>query len=211
MKIPFNGRLCREKILELYSNRVFYVVKCRGYKNGGYTFYPCILNKSVEWDLEKPYIHKLGEDFKIDNYISLTEWKWLYDGWEEAKKACDHFNRLYTKGFYKTPYVTLDTLEHHKGELIRIEKSINKQLKDRFPNFLGVDFSDVHAHGIQVRGYHKEIEGYTYGEQPTIKYDFSNVVEIINEFVKMWEQSDTPERVKSFKRFIEDGKRYGWD
>lgn len=212
MEIPFKGQLSREKILEMFSGRIFYVVTRNHYKHPGYSFVPCILNKVIEWDVEKPYVNKFDENFAISKYPSLTDWKWLHNGWEEARKACNHYNKLYEKGFYQYPFVELETLEEHKGDMIFIERSINKALKDEYPNFLGIDFCDVCAHGgIQIRGHHKEIPTHTYGDQPTVKYDFSNKNEVITEFIEMWKESDTPENVRSFKDFIDFGNKYGWD
>ena len=50
-----------------------------------------------------------------------------------------------------------------------IESQINKCLCG-FENFQGIDFCNVGAGGIQIRGHHKQIKGFTYGSQPTIKY-----------------------------------------
>lgn len=87
---------------------------------------------------------------------------------------------------------------------------INTALKD-YPNFDGVDFCDVGAGGIQIRGHHKQIEGYTYGSQPTIKEDLSDITEKTQEFIDMWKAEDTPTKVSKFKEFISIGKKYGWD
>lgn len=112
--------------------------------------------------------------------------------------------------FYMKPYVRKEILEQYKDEMLEIENEINKQLKE-YPNFLGIDFCDVGAYGIQIRGHHKDISKYTFGSQPTIKYDFSNKEDVIRKFVSMWKHQDTPEEVMSFKRFIADGEKYGWD
>ena len=87
---------------------------------------------------------------------------------------------------------------------------INTALKD-YPNFDGVDFCDVGANGIQIRGHHKQIGGYTYGSQPTIKEDLSNITEATQEFIDMWKAEDTPMKVLKFKEFISFGEKYGWD
>lgn len=104
----------------------------------------------------------------------------------------------------------MDFKEKYKNELIYIENAIKEKLKD-YPNFKGIDFCNVGAGGIQIRGYHKDINSYTYGDQITIKYDFSNYLECINEFVEMWTAYDTPEKIKVFKDFIADGDKWGWD
>lgn len=53
--------------------------------------------------------------------------------------------------------------------------------------------------------------GYTYGGQPTIKYDFSNYQQCIEEFVDMWKEIDKPESVDGFNDFTDFGDKYGWD
>lgn len=87
---------------------------------------------------------------------------------------------------------------------------INTALKD-YPNFDGVDFCDVGANGIQIRGHHKQVKRYTYGNQLTIKEDLSNIIEVTEEFIDMWKQLDIPEKVQKFIDFLEMGKKYGWD
>lgn len=114
------------------------------------------------------------------------------------------------KEFWRKPYVKQQTLIEHKDDLLKIEKQINDGLKD-YPNFLGIDFCDVSAGGIQIRGHHKAIKGYSYGSQPTIKYDFSNKDEVAQDFIEMWKSEDTPSKVRHFQNFIEMGEKYGWD
>ena len=87
---------------------------------------------------------------------------------------------------------------------------INTALKD-YPNFDGVDFCDVGANGIQIRGHHKQIGGYTYGYQFTIKEDLSDIAEKTQEFIDMWKVEDTPAKVSKFNEFISFGEKYGWD
>lgn len=82
---------------------------------------------------------------------------------------------------------------------------------DNYENFEGIDFNDVGANGIQIRGHHKQVERYCFGERVTIKYDFSNLTETIDEFIRMWKACDSDEYLSTFKRFIEFGERYGWD
>lgn len=100
--------------------------------------------------------------------------------------------------------------EKHEKELNEINKQISERLKD-YPNFEGIDFNDLGIRGIKIRGFHKQIKGYSYGGQPTIKYDFSNWKECIDQFVTMWKNIDTPEKVVVAKRFFADGEKYGWD
>ena len=108
------------------------------------------------------------------------------------------------------PYMYIEMIEEHFKELLFIQNDIHKKLKG-YENFLGIDFCNVGANGIQIRGHHKNITGYTYGEQPTIKYDFSNIKEAISEFVNMWFEYDCDEYIPKEKEFIASGEKYGWD
>lgn len=112
--------------------------------------------------------------------------------------------------FQRKPFLRDDMLNEHYDKLINIESQINEQLVD-FEYFDGIDFCDVGARGIQVRGFHKEIKGYSYGNQITIEYDFSNCDEIVELFVSMWKSEDTPEKIKRYNSFLEAGERWGWD
>lgn len=107
-------------------------------------------------------------------------------------------------------FLSEETFIKYKDTFMRVANSIKDMLVD-FPNYIGCDFCDVNANGIQIRGHHKEIGGYTYGEQITIKYDFSNIEEVADEFVEHWKQLDNPSDVARYKSFLADGERYGWD
>ena len=52
---------------------------------------------------------------------------------------------------------------------------------------------------------------YTVGDQPTIKYDFSNIEEVILEFIDMWRKNDRPDSVRKYQEFLSWGEKYGWD
>lgn len=106
--------------------------------------------------------------------------------------------------------MALEMLEEHFIDLMYIESEINKCLS-AFENFQGIDFCNVGAGGIQIRGHHKQIKGYTYGSQPTIKYDFSNIEEVICEFIDMRRRSDTEQKIAKEKEFIYYGEKYGWN
>lgn len=101
------------------------------------------------------------------------------------------------------PFDSKDTLE-------AIHMSIVTAL-DSFENFDGIDFCDVGAGGIQIRGHHKQVEKYCFGEQVTIKYDFSNLIEAINEFIAMWKAHDNDEAIQDYLGFIHWGEKFGWD
>ncbi|UNY48727.1 hypothetical protein P9294_gp012 [Bacillus phage FADO] len=145
----------------------------------------------------------------------LEKWKQSYNKnnlfktEKEAEERFDNLTRLYGHFKYK-PFLKEEILRDNLTTLMAVEFSIDRALSD-YPNFDGIDFCDVSAGGIQIRGHHKEIKGYTYGGQPTIKYDFSNYVDCVSEFVEMWKELDTPSRVKSHQEFLADGEKYGWD
>lgn len=114
-----------------------------------------------------------------------------------------------SKFTYK-PYLKQHILLAFEELLLDIQDRIIEELKDH-PNFLGVQFVDVSAGGIQISGFHKDIVGYSYGSQVTIKYDMSNAYEAADLFIKKWKEADTEANVNSFKRFIKDGEEYGWN
>lgn len=115
-----------------------------------------------------------------------------------------------SKQFRKKPYVKEPMLTEHLDDFLKIENAINEALKD-YPNFEAIDFCDVGARGIQIRGHHKEVTGYCFGDSVTLKYDFSNIDASIEAFVKMWKSKDTTEDLRAYKDFLADGEKYGWD
>lgn len=100
-------------------------------------------------------------------------------------------------------------LEKHKEDFERIRQRITEALKE-YENFDSVDFVDVNANGIQISGKHKKTGNY-YFLTVTIKYDFSNVDEAIEEFVNGWKEFDNPRHISDFLWFLEMGRKYGWD
>lgn len=209
MKEPFEGKVSPRLIAKLYKNRVFYNVESTGYKSGNYTVKPCVIWYDECFSMYLLYIQFKDEKFSYRKCLSYS-WLNVYENYDEAKAEAERRNKLYTEGFYKKPFVKLETLEKHKIDLIYIENTINKYLAG-FENFEGIDFCDVSAGGIQIRGHHKEIKGYTYGAQPTIKYDFSNIEEAMWDFIKMWGDYDAPHNIYKELAFIKDGEKYGWD
>ena len=203
MEVPFNGNVSARLLEKLYKDKIFYYVGSSHYKHGDYKVKPCRLTTDKYGNIVWRFLDSLYG-------VLGNKWENVFDIYEVAKKECKRRNSLYKDGFYKVPFVDLPTLEKHKKEMIYIENSINKYLNG-FENFLGIDFCDVSARGIQIRGHCKQIKGYTYGTQPTIKYDFSNVEDVIWEFIKMWGIVDTEENIKKEQKFIREGERYGWN
>lgn len=104
----------------------------------------------------------------------------------------------------------LSNYEHYRGIFEATITEINEALKD-FPYFDGIDFSDVGANGIQIRGHHELIPNRTYGHQSTISYDLTNITEATQEFIDSWKALDKPQKVAEYKNFLAMGDKYGWD
>ncbi|PLR99564.1 hypothetical protein [Bacillus sp. T33-2] len=170
-------------------------------------------------DVKKCILHKNGllqmiqlykDDGSLNDYTQSFDENNLFKHQDEAERRLDFLNELFYQTFKHKPFLREELLSKHLDKLKHIEMQIENKLSG-YENFEGIDFCDVSADGIQIRGHHKEIKGYTYGSQPTIKYDFSNYLECIDQFVEMWKEQDTTEKVKSQQRFIADGEKYGWD
>lgn len=156
------------------------------------------------------YVREVDENLNVENrYSKFKDLDNLYISFIEAKEIKRKYNNMISK-FDFQPFMNIKMIEEHFEELMFIQNDIHKKLKG-YENFLGIDFCNVSAGGIQIRGHHKNITGYTYGEQPTIKYDFSNIKEVISEFVNMWFDYDCDEYISREKDFIAFGEKYGWD
>lgn len=192
-------KLVWEKRLSDNEGKTFWYVDTERY-----ILKKCVLSPHYEM------LKWIEEDGKLSSWSSGFREENLCSSEPDAQIRLDYLHKLYFDTFKYKPYLKEKLLVEHLEELRCIEKTIAEKLKD-YPNFLGVDFCDVSARGIQIRGHHSQIKSYTYGSQPTIEYDFSNYPNIIGEFVSMWEQCDTPERIKNELSFIADGEKYGWD
>lgn len=208
MNIPFGGNVSVRLLRKLYKNKVFYYVG-RG-TNGRFAAKPCVLS-DCGWDIDFPFVRVFKDTTSLDmRYNTGVRWRDMFDGFEQAKAEARRRNHIYFECFKYEPYLELDILQEHLKELMYIEEEINKCLVG-FENFEGIDFCDVHAGGIQIRGHHKQIKGHTYGSQPTVKYDFSNIEEVISDFIDMWRKTDRPQEIAREQRFIEFGEKYGWN
>lgn len=156
------------------------------------------------------WIRYIKENGELYNWKSSYYKKNLFDNEKDAVLRKNYLQMLYYKLFKYRPFMAEKVLVQHLDKLLFIQSEITKQLQD-YPNFDGIDFTDVGVRGIQIRGHHKEIKGYTYGDQIIIKHDFSNYINCIQEFVEMWKEQDVPEKVKEYQRFIAAGERWGWD
>ena len=208
MKVPFNGNVNARLLKKLYRDKVFYCVRENHLEK--YIFSPCFLS-DCEWSIDFPFVKFIKREMPFDERFSNgARWENLFETYEEAREEAKRRNYLYFECFRYKPYLKLEMLEEHLKDFMYIESQLDKCLCG-FENFQGIDFCNVGAGGIQIRGHHKQISGYTYGSQPTIKYDFSNVEEVICEFIDMWRRNDTEEEIIKEKRFIYYGEKYGWD
>lgn len=165
-----------------------------------------VYNLYTEED-DTPQITYKGEGI-YGGYVHTNE-ELLYDTYEEAKAEYDKYKEL-SNQYDNKYFLNINTVKEHTEDLIKIQEGIKEGLKG-YENFNGIDFCDVSAGGIQIRGFHKEIEGYSYGKQITINYDFSNKNEVVNLFIDMWKEYDKGDKVRREKSFIADGEKYGWD
>lgn len=139
----------------------------------------------------------------------MTKWDHLFETEEEAQETANLYNET-IKCFDHVPLVDIKKLVANREALISMQNKINEKLKN-YPNFDSIDFCDVGANGIQIRLHHKQINGYTLSEQATLKYDLSNMEEVIDESVENFIKFDTKDNIKGYKEFLAEGDKYGWD
>lgn len=196
-------------LANLFRGVVLYSVE---EKTNGYFDIQRYIPRNDKQDFGKGYLNvrEIDENLNVKKeYSKFKKLDDLYISFIEAKEIKRKYNNMISKFDFR-PYMYIEMIEEHFKELMFIQNDIHKKLKG-YENFLGIDFCNVSAGGIQIRGHHKNITGYTYGEQPTIKYDFSNIKEVISEFVNMWFDYDCDEYISREKDFIAFGEKYGWD
>lgn len=193
----------KEQFNRNFLNRVFY-----HYSINNNSIRPCIISDGY-YDSIHVDVRFFNSEWILSKSTNMVSWELLFESYQEAARYDKHIKKLYS-GFFAKPYINTGILEKHKGQLCYIEKEIGKNLKS-YPNFKGIDFCDVHAGGIQIRGHHKDIKNYCFGEQITIKYDFSNYKDAITQFVDMWKSLDNDSFISGYKSFLADGEKWGWD
>ena len=200
----------KEQFNRYFSNRVFYYLPMSKY-GAGNKIYPCVVTEGAYNNDEYVTIMVFDNcwNLKPVKTRTLIKWIYLFNTYEDAEKAQKHLKKLYN-GFKNKPFISASILEKYKSKLVLIEKSIQNGL-DGYNNFDGIDFCDVNAGGIQIRGHHKAINNYCFGEQITIKYDFSNYKDAISEFINMWKSLDNDNYISGYKKFLNSGEEYGWD
>lgn len=210
MQIPFGGCYSYKKLVKYFQHQVFYQIYLTGSsKTATWTVAPCVLQTATIKPINQVLIKRFNDNWVLTHHSHYTSWDCLFLTQDAAQFEAKYRNDLY-KNFDKPPYVAQDILRNHKRDLINIQKAINNGLKD-YPNFDGIDFTDVSAGGIQIRGHHKQIAGYSYGDQINIKYDFSNKDAVVTEFVEMWKNNDNKQDVANYQSFLRQGERYGWN
>lgn len=195
MKRPNNEK----KFYENNVGKVFYYVPSRKQRCSGdiKEVTPSMVNGELWWKLK----NEIGSTWLYYSNIFTSE--------KDAEQFVKNINSI-RESFRYDPFVSNNMLLEHFKDFKDIEDKIEYGLRE-YQNFDGIDFCDVSAHGIQVRIHHKEIAGYTYGEQFTIKYDFSNKEEIPDLVINHFKEIDTPDRIRGRKEFISWGEKYGWD
>lgn len=113
------------------------------------------------------------------------------------------------KEFDHTPYAP-ELVRDYRDKLLEIQNKIHIALADS-KRFDGITFYDRGSRGFQIKANIKEVKGYYYISSPYIDKGFSDIDSIVNSFVELWNTYDNDEDVESFKRFIRDGEKYGWD
>ena len=111
-------------------------------------------------------------------------------------------------GFDNPPFLN-DDYQNQYFKLVLAQEKVKDRLKDR-PNFAGVMFSDVSAGGIQIKASNKQVPYITMSDA-TIKYDFSNIDEAVDDVVNQFLSTDNEENIKSANDFFKTSMEYGWD
>jgi len=197
--------------LEIYDpngvdgKKLYYYVHTKT-KTGNIEPIPCILADESK-KINMPVIYCLNNKMKPVNYCGIIPASELTDDIEIAKQKAACINELY-KGFQHKPYISVDILELHKQDLLQIETKIQSELGE-YDNFQGIDFCQS-LDKIGIRGHHASIYGYVFCSE-AFSVDFSDTETAIRNFIEFWKKNDTPENVADYARFLEDGKKYGWD
>ena len=110
-------------------------------------------------------------------------------------------------GFDSPPFLS-DDYQNQYFKLVLAQEKAKNMLKDR-PNFVGIIFNDVGASGIQIQAKNKQVPINI--SDATIKYDFSNIDEAVDECVKSFIETDNEKSITSALQFYNDGCKYGWD
>lgn len=156
-----------------------------------------------------PYFRFIDENGKFDSGTTSANWHWIHNTKEEAEARANHINGL-AKQFRHTPYIPVKILEKEFFKLYWCENEIDKRLQSN-PGYDGVYFVDMGGHGIEARAMHKELNGYCICSPVYINYDFSNIKEVPDMVAKSFIEATKQDNLKTFKEFIRESEKWGWD
>ena len=105
-------------------------------------------------------------------------------------------------------YMDRQEAEDHKADIERIVAEITDRLKGT--NLKEVSFCDVSGNTIQVNLIHKDVPCYAF-LHVELNRTWDNIDDLIEEAVTEFKKYDNEKHVKSYKEFLSDGEKYGWD
>lgn len=211
MKVPYNGKVSIETIVKRFSLKNKILFSLSKDRFGKYVTEPCQLTSSsrIDWPFVR-YLKKEGEAISFENNLSIgASWGTLFETKQECDNLAENYNKILS-AFRYTPNHSIADIAKNFDKFKACEGAIDKLLSG-YLNYDGIDFCNVAAGGIQIRLHHKQIKGYTYGDQFTIKYDLSNIEDAPKEVAAIWENYDKADKVSQYKDFIASGEKYGWD
>lgn len=174
MKIPFDGKVNWRLVEKLYKDRVFYVVREPEGNQKSYT----VQHGSLSCTSSTPFISKYTK-LSDGNFLKThrgAKWADIFESYEEAKHRAKYLDSLYSDGFANRPHIKVELLQRIKPTLLQINDALDRLFED-YKDFNGVRFCDVGANGIQI---------YAAAHMETLKYDLSNKIELLKEFISAY-------------------------
>lgn len=143
---------------------------------------------------------------RVDGTVDQEEYPcrlWdVFESKEEAEQRLAEFKKAYVHTFKRRPDVPIEIIHAYESKLRNIEAEIEEALSG-YENFDGIDFCWLGwERGIQIRGYHKQIEGFPYGNKVVVNRTCSNAYEGVRKFIAMWKKVDKPSKIASKKRLL---------
>ena len=103
----------------------------------------------------------------------------------------------------------MSLLTKNNEQIQFIISDIEQQLRNR--ETFGRANAWDHGDKAEIVGFLTVVPSYAYVKIDVTEDDLVDPKNVADEFVHEWCKSDNPEDVRLFKRFIEDGNRWGWD
>lgn len=104
--------------------------------------------------------------------------------------------------------------EEWKNEYgLRICDFIDKvnEIFSKYEKYNGMDIIDCsYDEGVQVRIFHKDIKNYCFLSFTFLSFDFSNEEALLKRMRENKSFEDT-KFFDDYKKFLDDGRKYGWD